>query len=190
MSRTITRMSPQESDAWLALIATAELLPAALDAQLQRDAGITHYEFMVLTSLQQLGALRLGDLAAATNATLPRASKVVTRMQQRGLVERTTASDDRRAIAITLTGAGRRALVLATPGHLETVRALVLDRLSPEQLWALSDALEPVVATLDPHDRFSTRRENAAPRAAGHQIETRSSGASHSASASVTPNAS
>lgn len=155
----VARMDDRESRAWLALISTAELLPAALDAQLQRDAGLTHYEFMVLTALRLNGSMRLGDLAAATNATLPRASKVISRMQQRGLVERAPASDDRRAVDLSLTSAGRRTLVLATPAHLDTVRSFVLDRLSPQQLEALADALEPVVAALDPHDRFHPRGE-------------------------------
>ncbi|QTV80664.1 winged helix-turn-helix transcriptional regulator [Microbacterium sp. NIBRBAC000506063] len=99
-----------------------------------------------------------GDLAAATNATLPRASKVISRMRQRGLVERLTASDDRRAVDVTITTAGRRALVLATPGHLDTVRELVLDHLDATQLDALANALEPVVAALDPHERFNPQR--------------------------------
>lgn len=158
MSRTVASMDPRESRAWLARISTAELLPAALDAQLQRDAQLTHYEFMVLGTLQQNGSLRLGDLAAATNATLPRASKVISRMRQRGLVERLTASDDRRAVDVTITTAGRRALVLATPGHLDTVRELVLDHLDATQLDALANALEPVVAALDPQERFNPRR--------------------------------
>lgn len=157
MSIRVPRMSRQESRAWLALISTAELLPAALDAQLQRDSGLTHYEFMVLSALRQHGSMRLGDLAAATNATLPRASKVISRMHERDLVQRVTADDDRRAVALTLTSAGRRALVLATPGHLDTVRALVLDRLTPAQLDALADVLEPIVAALDPQRRFNPR---------------------------------
>lgn len=157
MSRPVARMDERESRAWLALITTAELLPAALDAQLQRDAGLTHYEFMVLTALRLNGTMRLGDVAAATNATLPRTSKVISRMQQRDLVDRTEASDDRRATDISLTQVGRRVLIRATPAHLDTVRAFVLDRLSPKQLEALADALAPVVAALDPHDRFHPR---------------------------------
>ncbi|WP_262927591.1 hypothetical protein [Microbacterium sp. NIBRBAC000506063] len=79
-------------------------------------------------------------------------------MRQRGLVERLTASDDRRAVDVTITTAGRRALVLATPGHLDTVRELVLDHLDATQLDALANALEPVVAALDPHERFNPQR--------------------------------
>ncbi|GEK85804.1 MarR family transcriptional regulator [Microbacterium aerolatum] len=154
MAVSLSRMTPQQSRAWLALISTAELLPAALDAQLQRDASLTHYEFILLSALQRGGAQRLSDLAAATNATLPRTSKVVSRLQQRGLLARQESEQDRRSVLLELTKQGRRQLVLATPEHFETVHRLVLDRLSPEQLDQLADALEPVVQALDPQRRF------------------------------------
>lgn len=154
MAVSLSRMTPQQSRAWLALISTAELLPAALDAQLQRDASLTHYEFILLSALQRGGAQRLSDLAAATNATLPRTSKVVSRLQQRGLVARQESAQDRRSVLLELTKQGRRQLVLATPEHFETVHRLVLDRLTPEQLDQLADALEPVVQSLDPQRRF------------------------------------
>ena len=154
---SIARMSEQQSRAWIALISTAELLPAALDAQLQRDARLTHYEYVLLTVLQRTGAMSLSDLATATNATLPRASKVVSRLRDRGLVERQESERDRRAVEISLTPDGRRALVLATPGHLDTVHELVLDHLDAEQLESLASALEPIVAALDPQARFGPR---------------------------------
>lgn len=154
---SIARMSEQQSRAWIALISTAELLPAALDAQLQRDARLTHYEYVLLTVLQRIGAMSLSDLATATNATLPRASKVVSRLRDRGLVERQESEHDRRAVQISLSPNGRRALVRATPGHLDTVHELVLDHLDDEQLEAVASALEPLVAALDPQARFGPR---------------------------------
>lgn len=154
MAASLSRMTPQQSRAWLALISTAELLPAALDAQLQRDAQLTHYEFILLTTLQRSGAMRLSDLAAATNATLPRTSKVVARLQQREFIEREESEHDRRSVLLKISKQGRRQLVLATPDHFETVHRLVLDHLNAEQLDQLADALEPVVQALDPQRRF------------------------------------
>lgn len=154
MATHLTRMTPQQSRAWLSLISTAELLPAALDAQLQRDAGLTHYEFIVLSALQRSGAMRLSDLATATNAALPRASKVVARLQKRGLIERQDSEQDRRSILLRLSKAGRRHLVLATPDHFDTVHRLVLDNLGDDQLDALTAALEPIVHALDPQRDF------------------------------------
>lgn len=147
-------MTEPESRAWLALIATTELLPVALDAQLRADSGISHFEFLVLTVLKQEpeNRLRMTDLAIATNATLPRLSKVVTRLARRGLVEK--LHTDGRQVDARLTAEGRRLLVHAIPGHLDLVRHLVLDGLSEQQLATLASALEPVVARLDPHRRL------------------------------------
>ncbi|MGF6821975.1 DNA-binding MarR family transcriptional regulator [Microbacterium sp. ZKA21] len=158
MAEKLTRMTAEQSRAWISLITTAELLPAALDAQLQRDAQLTHYEYMLLGTLLRGGPLRLSDLAAATNATLPRASKVVSRLRERGLVEREGSAADRRSVEVRLTPEGRRRTVLATPGHFDTVHHLVLDHLSPAQLNALSDALAPIIAGLDPQHRFGPQR--------------------------------
>lgn len=156
MAYQVPRMDPVESRAWLALIGTIELLPTALDAHLQAESGLTHFEFIVLSILKQTrgGTLRMKDLAAAADATLPRLSKVVTRMAARDLVSRRAGDGDGRAVEVQLTKAGRRALVLATPGHIAQVRGLVLDGLTPEQLTTLAEALEPIVAKLDPHQRL------------------------------------
>ncbi|KHK97100.1 hypothetical protein LK09_12515 [Microbacterium mangrovi] len=154
-------MDPLESRAWLAIVDTAELLPAALDAQLQADAGLTHFEYMTLTALRLSGPMRMTQLAETTNSTRARLSKVVSRLADRGLVERRTGAADGRAVSVALTADGRRAVVRATPAHIERVRELVIDRLSREQLDAVATALEPVVAALDPHHRFGPARTDA-----------------------------
>ena len=156
MTFTPPRMDAVESRAWLALIATCELLPAALDAQLQADAGMSHFEFQLLGRLNLAGhhTLQLKELAVATNSSLPRLSKAIKRLESRGGVTRSPHPEDRRATNAHLTQDGRRAMILATPGHLETVRAGVLAKLSHEQLEHLAEALEPVVAGLDPKDHF------------------------------------
>ena len=154
MSDSLPRMTPEQSRAWRSLISTAELLPAALDAQLQRDAQLTHYEFIALSALQRGGAMRLSDLATATNATLPRASKVVSRLEKRGFIDREEDATDRRSVQLRISRQGRRHLVLATPDHFDTVHRLVLDRLTPAQTTALADALAPILEGLDPQNRF------------------------------------
>ncbi|WP_173923025.1 hypothetical protein [Agromyces sp. Marseille-P2726] len=78
-------MDALESRAWLSLVWTAELLPSALDLQLQAESGITHFEFLVLGTLQQAegASLRMSDLASAVNATMPRLSRVVGKLAER-----------------------------------------------------------------------------------------------------------
>src|SRR3954470_16317054 len=79
-----------ELRAWIRLVAVLELLPGVLDAQLRRDADVTEFEYYVLAMLSEAPGrtLRMTELARQTNATLPRLSHVVTRLEARGLVER------------------------------------------------------------------------------------------------------
>jgi DNA-binding MarR family transcriptional regulator len=65
--------------------------------------------------------LRMTALAQRTNATLPRLSHVVRRLEERGLVERSSCPDDGRATNARLTSAGW-ATVVTAPGHVATVR--------------------------------------------------------------------
>ncbi|TXK13786.1 MarR family transcriptional regulator [Microbacterium hatanonis] len=143
-------MNERESRAWRGLIAVTQLLPAALDARLQRDAQLTHFEFGVLTILHTMRgpAMRMTELAEATNATLPRLSNVCSRLEKRGLIERSPCADDRRATNVGLTTAGRRALIHSIPDHIATVRSVVVDALSEEQLDALADITDTIIERL------------------------------------------
>jgi len=152
MAMSVPRMDPLESRAWLALVTTSELLPAALDAHLRAEAGITHFEFMVLSGLKRAKAntMRMTDIAAMVDSTMPRLSKVIGKLVERGLVEREGGASDGRVINVRLTSDGRKVLVRALPGHLAQVRDLIIDRLDRDQLEALADILEHLVERLDP----------------------------------------
>lgn len=152
MEFNVPRMNPLQSRAWLALVSTCQLLPAALDQQLLADAQLTHFEYVVLGTLFTADGrvLRMSRLAEATSATLPRLSKVVRRLDARGLVERRTCPGDGRATNVHLTQAGRKAWVQATPAHLAMARDRVLADLTDEQLTAIADALSIIVGHLGP----------------------------------------
>ncbi len=161
MTRLVPRLDAEESAAWLSLVTMLELLPSALDSQLQREAGMTHFEFAVLSFLRFSPdqTLRMSELATGTNATLPRLSHVVSRLERRGVVERTPSPDDRRATNVRLTDIGRRELVRATPSHIALVRRVVIDSLSREQLGQLSKIADAISHALDPEGRFSALPE-------------------------------
>lgn len=158
MARRVSRMNEVESSAWLNLITVLELLPPALDAQLRRDAGLTHFEFVVLSVLRFApdNSMRMKEIAHAVAATLPRLSHVVARLEARGLLLRIPVPDDRRATEVRLTTEGRRVLVLATPGHLATVRRLVFDVLDEGEVAQLDAVAGRIAHRLDPTDRFGT----------------------------------
>ena len=138
--------------AWIRLRAVLELLPGTLDAQLRRDADVTEFEYQVLAMLSEApgGTLRMTELARRTSATLPRLSHVVTRMEGRGLVERFPCPEDRRATNARLTDGGWAKVQQAAPGHVDTVRRLVVDALTDEQIDQLAAIGDAVLARLDP----------------------------------------
>ncbi|MDR7381805.1 MarR family winged helix-turn-helix transcriptional regulator [Promicromonospora iranensis] len=150
MKRRVPRMNDQESAAWLGLTSVFSLLPAALDRQLQRDSGLTHFEFVVLSGLQLSPepTMRMTALAEASVSTLPRLSHVCGRLEKRGLIERSSCPEDRRATNVRLTTDGRRELIRSIPGHIATARRLVIDALTPEQLDALTDITTTITARL------------------------------------------
>jgi DNA-binding MarR family transcriptional regulator len=132
-------LDADEQRAWLSLAGVMLKLAPALDSQLQRDAGMTHFEYLCLAMLSQAEdrTLRMSELAAQVNASLSRLSHVVKKLEQRGWVERHPSPDSRRVTMARLTDAGLRELVAAAPGHVETVRSLVFDGLDPDDVAAL-----------------------------------------------------
>jgi DNA-binding MarR family transcriptional regulator len=94
--------------------------------------------------------LRMTGLAAQTNATLPRLSHVVRRLEDRGLVERFPCPEDGRATNARLTSAGWQKVQEAAPGHVANVRQHVIDPLTPEQLGQLTAIADAMLQQLDP----------------------------------------
>src|SRR3954471_2904480 len=101
-------LDDEQLDTWVKLVAVVELLPGVLDSQLRRDAGLTHFEYLVLAMLSEATdrTLRMTSLAQQTNATLPRLSHAVRRLEDRDLVERFPCPEDGRATNARLTPAG------------------------------------------------------------------------------------
>ncbi|HEY2058623.1 MAG TPA: MarR family transcriptional regulator [Amycolatopsis sp.] len=145
-------LDAEEEQSWIALASTLIRLPAALDAQLRRDAGISHFEYQALAMLSQApdGTLRMRVLAAQTEGSLPRLSQVVARLEQRGWVHRTPDPDDGRATLATLTDEGRAKVAEAAPGHVEEVRRLVLDPLTRTQSRQLREIGGRIMRAIDP----------------------------------------
>jgi DNA-binding MarR family transcriptional regulator len=150
-------LDESERQAWLRLVAVVELLPGVLDAQLRADAGLTHFEYFVLAMLSEAPerTLRMTTLAQRTNATLPRLSHVVRRLEERGIVERFPCPEDGRVTNARLTEAGWDVVVAAAPGHVTTVRRTVLDPLTRDQLEQLRGIGDALLTRLDPEGRMT-----------------------------------
>jgi DNA-binding MarR family transcriptional regulator len=129
-----------EMAAWLPLVRLMIRLPAALDAQLRRDAGISHFEYAVLARLSEARnrTLRMSTLADFTNGSLSRLSHVVARLESKGWVKRRPCPEDGRYTDALLTDKGYAKVVATAPGHVDVVRRLVIDPLTQTQLRQLS----------------------------------------------------
>ncbi|QIK83045.1 MarR family winged helix-turn-helix transcriptional regulator [Sanguibacter sp. HDW7] len=146
-----------ELRAWVRFIGVVELLPGILDSQLQRDSGLSHFEYYTLAILSEAPGrtLRMTGLAARTNSTLPRLSHVVTRLEKRGLVARAECPEDRRAMNATLTDDGWQTVVAAAPGHAAQVRDSVFAALTPQDVADLHRLSDTILERIDPEGRRS-----------------------------------
>ncbi|MEV6070745.1 MarR family transcriptional regulator [Nocardia sp. NPDC052001] len=148
---TVTKwLNPMEQRAWRTVIALTTRLPAALDTQLQRESGITHFEYFVMTLLSEEPGhrLQLSELAQKANASLSRLSHVISKLERLGWAERVSISGRRGAQAV-LTDAGFQKVTEAAPGYLECVRGLVFDGLDKDQTKELLELGEALLQQLD-----------------------------------------
>ncbi len=142
--------------AWVRFAAVLELLPRFLDSQLEREENLSHFDYYSLAMLSEAPhrTLRMTALAGMTNATLPRLSRVMNRLEEASYVRREPCPGDRRATNVVLTDAGWEKVVRAAPGHVRTVRELVIDVLEPEQVAQLSAISAQLLAVLDPGQKM------------------------------------
>jgi DNA-binding MarR family transcriptional regulator len=155
-------LDDQQQRTWRAWLTVSELVPRALDAQLQRDAGISHAAYVVLAMLSEspTRGRRMSDLARRSNQSQSRLSHTVARLEERGWVRRERSADDGRGNLAVLTEAGWDVVRAVAPGHVDAVRESVFASLTQEQTEALGEALQAIVERLDPD--HSLRVEDAA----------------------------
>ena len=144
-------LDDDEQAAWRGLLAATALIDRRLDEQLQRDSGMPHAYYTVLVALsEQPGrACRMSVLADLTMSSQSRVSHAVARLEERGWVRRDPSASDGRGKLAVLTEAGRRALREAAPGHVEQVRRVVFDRLTPEQVQQLRAITQAITTSVD-----------------------------------------
>ncbi|WP_284975060.1 MarR family transcriptional regulator [Arthrobacter sp. efr-133-TYG-104] len=144
-------LNADERRAWLALLSINTLLPSALDTQLQSAGKLSLFDYNVLAMLSETEGryLPMSELAARTSASLSRLSHVVTKLQKRGWVDRQADPRDARVTVAHLTDAGMSTIVALAPDHVESVRTLMLDSLTPDDVTDLARIGEKIVARLD-----------------------------------------
>ncbi|MHB1066647.1 MAG: MarR family winged helix-turn-helix transcriptional regulator [Candidatus Nanopelagicales bacterium] len=144
MTRWLTE---DEQRSWGAWRAASLLLGDQLSRDLQERHGLTiaDYEILVRLSEASQRRLRMSDLAEATLSSRSRLSHQIDRMEKAGLVERQVCASDRRGSFAVLTDRGWGVLVDAAPAHVASVRAHLVDVLTPKEFAALGAACQRVV---------------------------------------------
>jgi DNA-binding MarR family transcriptional regulator len=102
--------------------------------------GLSAGHYSTLSSVQQLGPQRLGDLARTERVSAPTMTRIVQALEERGLAIRTATPDDARSTTVSSTPEGDRLLRVARVERAAAVREL-LDALAPDELAVLAQAL-------------------------------------------------
>jgi DNA-binding MarR family transcriptional regulator len=118
---------------WHDLMGRYHHITCALDRALSALHGLTVSDFEVLQQLhgagQPCGQIRMSELGDRVHLSQSALSRLVSRLEQAGLVERDVCADDRRSVWTRITEAGSQRFVEARP----TQRAILREQMAPRQ---------------------------------------------------------
>ena len=144
-------LTAEELATWMVLIELIAKLPPLLDSQLERDSGVSHFEYSILAGLSEAPqqTLQMTYLADFAKGSLSRLSHAVKRLEDRGWVSRAPCPQDGRLTHATITQAGLDKIVAAAPAHVAEARRLVIDILTPRQLQQFRTLGQAILRNLD-----------------------------------------
>lgn len=141
----VSWLNEQEQEAWRSFIFTAKLVLAELERGMaQHDLSGTDYGVLVSLSEAPDRRLRMSELAQTMLLEKSRLSHQITRMERAGLVRRQSCPSDRRGQFAVLTDEGWETIRRVAPFHVELVRSIFIDRLTPQQLVQLTELFTPL----------------------------------------------
>lgn len=141
--------SPEREAAWMGILQAHAELTRTLDAALSARHGLTFSGYDVLARVAFAPAcstLRMSELAAQTQLSLSRVSRLVDALAQRGLIERKSCDSDSRVVYAAITDAGRALVADAQETFFEVVEERHLGRLSDEDVARLGEILGKLVS--------------------------------------------
>lgn len=147
-----TWLDAEQQQQWRSLLTGSNALFAALNHDLETATGLSMNEYEVLVRLSESPdwTLRMSVLADGLVHSRSRITHAVRRMEQRRLVSRCAAAEDRRGVLCRMTPEGWDVLVAAAPVHVASVRARLVDVVTREELATLGAAFEKVAAAATP----------------------------------------
>ncbi len=135
-------LSEQELSAWRGLLAVHATVIAELEAQLrvEHDLQLSSYEVLMFLADAEEERLRMAEIAGRVLLTRSGLTRLIDRLVELGLVERSHCDEDARGSFARLTDRGREKAQAARRTHLEGIRRVFLDRLGAREQRALGDA--------------------------------------------------
>jgi DNA-binding MarR family transcriptional regulator len=161
-ARTTPWLDALEQQVWAQLSTMILRLQPVLSAQLQREFGISQFEYLILARLSEApgSMVRMSALATITGSSLPRLSQAVSRLEKRGWMSRQADEQDSRYTVAVLTPAGLRRLEEAAPSHVRAVREFVFDRLTRAQARQLGAISQRILDGLPPDDSWPSTSQS------------------------------
>ncbi|MEV5538204.1 MarR family transcriptional regulator [Saccharopolyspora shandongensis] len=143
-------LDTEEMAAWNAFVEASNLVARRVEQQLREQAGLSHpqYEILVRLAAEPDGEMRMTELAQRVVTSKSGLTYQVTQLEKAGLVRRRNCDTDDRGVIAGLTDAGREKLREAAPGHVELVRANLIDVLTRDQLRVIAAGLGAVTRAL------------------------------------------
>lgn len=150
-------LNADERAAWMSLSGLVMKIPFALDAQLQRDADLSFFEYMILAALSEQPdhSMQMSDIARHASVSLSRLSHAAKRLESKGFLERARIDGPGRRTKAMLTQVGYAKVVESAPGHVAAAREIVIDALTSQQLATLRDIGVSVLGRIDPSNGCS-----------------------------------
>ncbi|MEP7764742.1 MarR family transcriptional regulator [Sanguibacter sp. 25GB23B1] len=139
-------VSPEEMRAWAALLETTAIVQHAADRRLRTAVGMPAAQFEILARIFEgpKEGLRMTEIADRLVVSPSGLTYQVTRLVERGLLERGTSAEDERVVLARITDAGRSVVAQGVPQYVDVVTTMLLDHLTSNDLTTLADILEGV----------------------------------------------
>lgn len=134
--------------AWRAVLLAQSRAVRAIERELAAAGQISLMWYDVLLELNAANdrSLRMQELALKAVLSRTRVSRVVSELQDAGLVERVADSADGRATLARITNKGRHALKRAAPVYLEGIERHFTRHLTPREQQAIISGLQRVIS--------------------------------------------
>jgi DNA-binding MarR family transcriptional regulator len=134
---------PPAARAWSCLLRAHAATARQLSAELQSEHGLSLNDYEALELLARADGRRLKrvDLARRLVLTPSGVTRLLEGLEEAGLVARASCPEDLRVAYAQLTDAGAERLEAASCGHVGSIRAVLEEHLSDEQIEELAELL-------------------------------------------------